>query len=173
MVTDWLLTLSLFLHLLATVAWLGGLLLLSLIIMPSARALLAHNEGTAALLSLLDKLRKRFQVIANLSLLVLLTTGLYQMSASPYYTGFLQIDNDWSRAMLIKHVAVIGMIGVGALMQFGVLPALERAALLAARGKEDARETARLRLREQRLTALNLALGVLTLACTAVAAAIR
>jgi len=172
MVTDWLLTISLFLHLIATVAWLGGLLLLSLIIMPNARALLARTEGTAALLSLLDKLRKRFQVIANLSLLVLLTTGLYQMSASPYYSGLLQIDNDWSRAMLIKHIAVIGMIGVGALMQFGVLPALERAALLAARGKDQG-ELERLRLREQRLTALNLSLGVVTLACTAVATAIR
>ncbi|MCE7947243.1 MAG: hypothetical protein DYG88_07420 [Chloroflexi bacterium CFX4] len=172
MVTDWLLTLSLFLHLLATVAWLGGLLLLSLIIMPDARALLARSEGSAALLSLLDRLRKRFQVVANLSLLVLLTTGLFQMSASPHYTGFLQFDNDWSRAMLIKHIAVFGMIGVGALMQFGVLPALERAALLAQRGKDDG-EAARLRHREQRLTALNLALGVVTLACTAVATAIR
>jgi hypothetical protein len=84
----------------------------------------------------------------------------------------LQIDNDWSRAMLVKHIAVIGMIGVGALMQFGVLPALERAALLAARGKDQG-ELERLRLREQRLTALNLSLGVVTLACTAVATAIR
>ncbi len=172
MVTDWLLTLSLFLHLLATVAWLGGLTLLSIVIMPNARTLLARNEGTSVLLSLLDKLRKRFQVIANLSLLVLLVTGLYQMSASPFYTGFLQFDNDWSRAMLIKHVAVVGMIGVGALMQFGVLPALERASLLAARGKGSA-EVERLRLREQRLTTLNLVLGVITLACTAVATAIR
>lgn len=172
MVTDWLLTLSLFLHLLATVAWLGGLLLLSLIIMPDARTLLARSEGSAALLSLLDRLRKRFQVVANLSLLVLLTTGLFQMSASPHYTGLLQFDNDWSRAMLIKHIAVFGMIGVGALMQFGVLPALERAAFLAQRGKDNG-ETARLRQREQRLTTLNLALGVVTLACTAVATAIR
>lgn len=172
MVTDWLLTISLFFHLIATVAWLGGLTLLSLVIMPNARALLARSEGTSALLSLLDKLRKRFQVIANLSLLVLLVTGLYQMSASPFYTGFLQFENDWSRAMLIKHIAVIGMIGVGALMQFGVLPALERASLLAARGK-DSGEVERLRLREQRLTTVNLVLGAVTLACTAVATAIR
>ncbi|MCS6872746.1 MAG: CopD family protein [Anaerolineae bacterium] len=172
MVTDWLLTVSLFFHLVATVAWLGGLTLLSLIIMPNARALLARREGTSALLSLLDKLRKRFQVVANVSLLVLLVTGLYQMSASPFYTGFLQFDNDWSRAMLVKHIAVIGMIGVGAVMQFGVLPALERASLLAARGKESG-EVERLRLREQRLTTINLILGAITLACTAIATAIR
>jgi uncharacterized membrane protein len=171
MINDWTLALSLFVHLVATVVWLGGLALLTFLVWPEARAVMGRSEGGAAVLALLDKLRGRFQIVANLSLLALLVTGLFQMGKNPNYEGLLTFDNDWSRAMLVKHIAVLGMIGVGALMQFALLPALERASLLVKKGKP-APEIDGLRARERRLTALNLGLGVVVLACTAIATAI-
>ncbi|GAB4553956.1 MAG: hypothetical protein OHK0023_23570 [Anaerolineae bacterium] len=171
MLNDGLLAISLFLHLAATVFWLGGLALLTLVVTPDARALMGKGEGSSALLSLLDKSHKKLQNVANLSLIILIVTGLYQMGVNPNYEGLLQFNNDWSRAMLVKHIAVIGMIGVGAIMQFGVLPALERAALLNAKGKPSEMES--LRARERRLTRINGILGVIVLACTAIATAIR
>lgn len=168
--TNWPLALSLFLHLIATVVWLGGLILASLLLWPEMRTLLARSAQGGVLLEFLDRLRKRFYPIANLSLFVLIVTGLYQMDKSPHYEGFLVFANDWSRAILLKHIAVVGMIGVGALMQWAVLPALERASLLASRGHDPA-DLERLRRRERRLTALNGVLGVVVLVCTAIATA--
>ncbi|MEP7287520.1 MAG: CopD family protein [Chloroflexota bacterium] len=168
---QWLLALSFFLHLVATVVWLGGLVLLTLVVWPEARNLLARQEQGDVLLALLDRLRKRFYPLANLSLVVLIVTGLFQMEENPHYDGLLQLTNDWTRAILLKHVAVVGMLVVGAAMQWSVLPALERASILLRRGK-DAPDLERWRRRERQLSALNLVLGALVLFFTAVATSI-
>ena len=168
---QWLLALSFFLHLVATVVWLGGLVLLTLVVWPEARNLLARQEQGEALLALLDRLRKRFYPLANLSLIVLIVTGLFQMDKNPHYDGLLQLTNDWTRAILLKHVAVLGMLVVGAAMQWSVLPALERASLLLRRGK-DVPDLEQWRRRERQLSALNLVLGVLVLFFTALATSI-
>ncbi len=168
---QWLLALSFFFHLIATIVWLGGLVLMTVVIWPEARALIARHDESGGLLELLERLRKRFYPLANLSLIVLIVTGLFQMGKSPHYDGFLQITNDWTRAILLKHIAVLGMLIVGAVMQWGILPALDRATLLARRGKESP-DLERLRRRERQLLAINCFLGIVVLLFTAVATAI-
>jgi uncharacterized membrane protein len=162
------LALSFFLHLIATVVWIGGLFVLTMLIWPETRALAERSEQSAVLLDLLDRVRKRFYPLTNLSLVVLIVTGLFQMDQNPHYDGLLQLTNDWTRAILLKHVAVLGMLLVGVTMQWGVLPALERAALLVRHGKESL-EIERLRRRERQLTLLNFILGIIVLVFTAIA----
>jgi uncharacterized membrane protein len=166
-----LLALSFFLHLLATVIWLGGLFLLTILVWPETRALIERSEHSAVLLDLLDRLRKRFYPLTNLSLVVLIVTGLFQMGENKHYDGLLQLTNDWTRAILLKHVAVLGMLVVGMVMQWGVMPALERAAILIRHGKEspDPASIERLRRRERQLTLLNCLLGIVVLVFTAIA----
>lgn len=163
------LAISYFFHLIATVVWIGGLVILVLLVWPEARRILASSP---ALYGLLTRLRKRFFPLANLSLAVLIVTGLFQMAGDPNYEGMLQFDNQWSQVMLLKHVAIGGMVISGLLLQLGVVPALERASLLAERGKGDAAEWERLRRREVRLTWLNVGLGMLVLGFTAWATAL-
>lgn len=158
------LALSLFFHILATVVWIGGLLILTVLVWPEMRRVLAENPP---LYALLHRLRKRFMPISNLALVVLIVTGLFQMTASPYYDGVLQFDNEWSQVMLLKHIAIVGMALVGLALQYAVIPALERASILAERGKGDPAEYARLRRREVVLTWLNVGLGVLVLGFSA------
>jgi uncharacterized membrane protein len=159
---------SYFCHLVATVVWIGGLALLVLVVWPSARRVL---DGDPKLVLLLADLRRRFNPLANLSLVVLIVTGMIQMSGDPNYDGLLVFDNDWSRAILLKHLAIFGMVMVGATLQWGILPAQERAALLRARGK-DAPDLERLERRERLLNMVNLLLGGLVLAFTALATAL-
>lgn len=163
------LVLSLFFHLLATVVWIGGLVIITLLVWPEMRRTL---ENSPALLALLTRLRRRFIPWSNFSLVVLIVTGLAQMTASPHYDGFLTFDNDWSRAILLKHVAIAGMVGCGAVLQYFVTPALERASLLLERGKGDPAEWEHLRRREIRLTQLNLVLAMAVLGFTAWATAL-
>lgn len=163
------LAISYFLHLVATVTWIGGLILLVVLVNPAARRVL---EESPALYRFLREWRRRFAPITNLSLAVLVITGLFQMAGDEHYDGLMQFDNDWSRAILFKHIAVIGMVAVGLVLQYGVSPALERASMLAERGKGDPAEYARLHRRETRLTWLNVGLGILVLAFTAWATAL-
>ncbi|MFO7321586.1 MAG: DUF4149 domain-containing protein [Chloroflexota bacterium] len=163
------LAISYFFHLIATVVWIGGLVILTVLVLPEARRALDANP---ALDALSDRLRQRFIPLSNFSLVVLIVTGLIQMTGDPNYDGMLQFTNEWSRVILLKHIAIFGMFGCGLALQFVVAPALKRARLLAEHGKADPDEARRHRQREQRLAWINLVLGILVLAFTAWATAL-
>lgn len=158
------LAVSLFFHTLATAIWIGGILLTLLLVWPSVDRTL---KDSPAIYAMLQQVRKRFTTYGNLALAVLIMTGMFQMSADPNYDGVMQITNEWSRVILLKHLAVGGMVICGAILQFGVAPALERVALLAERGKAQPGEYEKIRRREVRLTWINAALGILILAFSA------
>jgi uncharacterized membrane protein len=169
MLTTPVLALSYFFHLLATVFWIGGLVVLVVLVWPESRRAL---QGNPALYTLLTRVRRRFLPLSNLSLAVLVVSGLVQMTGDPNYEGVLQFANEWSRVILLKHIAIAGMFICGLALQLWVAPALERVALLAERGKDKPDEWERLHRAEVRLTWANLALGVLVLAFTAWATAL-
>jgi uncharacterized membrane protein len=162
----WGLSLAYWLHMLATVAWIGGLAAVVLLVLPTARKSL-DPSGYAAFL---ENLHRRFDPIAWLSLAVLVGTGLFQMSASANYKGFLAISNLWAAAILTKHLVFLVMTGLSAYLTWGVLPALRRIALLKAHGR-DAPGLESLQRREALLLRLNFILGILVLGLTAIARA--
>jgi uncharacterized membrane protein len=162
----WALTLAYWLHMLATVVWIGGLAALSILVIPAARAAL----DLQAYSNLLDSLQKRLDPLGWFCLALLAGTGLLQMSANPNYHGFLAIDNRWAVAILVKHLVFIAMIGLSIYMTWFLLPGLRRAALKQSRG-QDAPEAGSLHRQEILLMRFNLVMGVLVLALTAVARA--
>lgn len=159
-----LLSLSYFFHLVATVVWLGGLFVMTILVFPETKRILNEHPTLYAYLS---RLRKRFFPLINFSMVVLILTGFVQMAGDENYDGVLQFSNEWSRVLLFKHIAFIGMIIGSVLLQFVAAPALERATLLITHGKGSAEETERLRRREVHLTWVNAGLGLLILAFTA------
>jgi putative copper export protein len=163
------LAISYFFHLVATVIWIGGLVVMVILVWPEMQRALAGNP---ALFALLAGMRRRFFPLTNLSLAVLIVTGLIQMTGDTNYEGVLQFTNEWSQIILLKHIAIGGMFICGTAMQFWIVPALERAGLLVERGKGDPGEWEKLRRREVRLTWMNVILGVLVLGFTAWATAI-
>lgn len=148
------LALAFWLHMAATVVWIGGLFYQSVVLAPA----LASVEDPAALL---ERLQKRFQPLAWLSLAVLVGTGLVQMSANANYEGLLSIANPWSQAIFAKHLAIGLMLLVAAYQTWVLQPRLAREAMLgAAEGS---------RRRFARLAQINLVLGILVLGLTALA----
>jgi uncharacterized membrane protein len=165
MVTDWVLVLSYWLHMLATIVWVGGLALMALVVWPGARAVLGPGPQLAEFFS---RLQRRFNPWAWGSLAVLVATGLTQMAGNENYDGLLQVSNPWAVAILLKHIAIGGMVLVGVYQQWSVQPALVRLLTLQAHGREAPGLDA-LRRRELLLTRINLACGVLVLGFTAMA----
>src|SRR5690606_31232523 len=109
----WVLALSYWVHLLATVVWLGGLALMSLVALPALRSKsLERNQWF--------ELQKRFTPWVNISLVLLLITGFVQMTNDVNYEGFLTVHTLWSQAILVKHIAVLGMILIGGFVQWRV-----------------------------------------------------
>lgn len=162
----WALSLSYWLHLLSTVVWLGGLSLMTLIAWPAVR-------GQTLTADQWITLRQRFAPWANVSLAVLWVTGFLQMTGDSNYDGFLVVRSLWAQAILIKHLAVIAMMGFGLYIQWRVHPKLERINLLAEKKPEMAKaERAALTDQEVRLLRLNLVCAAAVLFFTAIATAV-
>ncbi len=160
----WALTLSYWLHMLATVAWLGGLAAFGLLLIP----LLDRLPSPLEKLEAIENAQKRLDPLAWFSLVVLIATGLAQMSANPNYDGFLSVANRWGLAILLKHLVFLGMVGLSAYSTWAALPELKRA-VLRSRKSPDEGEIRRLQRKSRLLIRTNLVLGLIVLVFTALA----
>ncbi|MBN2044617.1 MAG: hypothetical protein JW757_06330 [Anaerolineales bacterium] len=159
------LTIAFWLHMLATVSWVGGQAILSLVVYPASRNTLSlenHHQ-------LISAIHKRMNSIGWISLAVLIGTGMFQLGANPNYTGFLGIDSRWAVAILIKHITFGGILLLSAYQTWGLAPAIERLTLLQVKGKVSSEEQVALRKRESRILLTNTLLSVLVLFFTALA----
>jgi uncharacterized membrane protein len=162
----WVLTLSYWIHLLATVIWLGGLVSMTVVAWPAVRMRILDTDQWLTL-------QKRFTPWANASLILLWVTGFLQMTADPNYDGILAVDSLWAQAILIKHLAVIGMMVFGIYIQWRIQPALARLSMLEKKQPQMAAvERQRLTQQEVRLLRLNVFCAAAVLFFTALATAI-
>jgi uncharacterized membrane protein len=158
------LTFAYWLHILATVVWIGGLAALSIFVLPAARRTM-DQKGYS---SFLTAMTSRLQQVGWLCLSVLVFTGLFQMVSHPNYQGFLVIDSSWALAILIKHLTVAAMLLLSIYITWGLMPALQRIAFIQSLGKMvDAAESQKLEGRQVSLLQLNLFLSVIILLLTA------
>lgn len=108
--------LSFWLHSLATVVFIGHYLLLSLIYLPA----LSGAEGRW-----LSEISRRSRTWLYLSMLVFVITGVYLTFVDPNYRGIGNFSNPWAILMLVKHLLLVGMVGLGfwfnALLRVGPL----------------------------------------------------
>ena len=163
-IPPWALLLSFWLHMFATVVWIGGLATLAIIVIPVMRRTLKPLEFS----NWLTILNKRLDPIGWLCLGLLIFTGLIQMEDNTNYVGLLAVSNQWSQAIFVKHILFLGMVLVSAYMTWVLAPALQRKAILGARNRKLSTElpsSGRLHL----MITINFILGMLVLIFTAIA----
>ncbi len=162
---NWVLALIYWLHMLATVAWIGSLVAISILVLPASTRTLKLVDQV----SFIAALQKRLEPIAWFSMGMLLVTGLFQLSLSPHYDGFLNTSTQWSLAILVKHSLAAIMAVVSAVQTWEVLPAIHRTLLKKDTASEE--ELSKLNRRETILLRTNLILSALILLATAFARA--
>ncbi len=96
------------LHAIATVIFIGHYLLFSLLYLPAFAGVKAEIAGP-----ILSDVSKRSRVWMYASLLVFMVTGIYLMFVDPNYRGVGNFGNPWAVAMLVKHILIVAMIGMG------------------------------------------------------------
>ena len=161
----WALALTFWLHLLATVAWIGCIISISILILPAAGKILKPADH----LALIEAMQKRLEPIAWFCMSLLLLTGLFQMSVNPHYDGFLSTSTQWSLAILVKHILGIFMVAASAIQTWEVIPAIRRT--LMNKKKADEGQVIALQKREVLLIRINFGLSLLILLATAFARA--
>jgi uncharacterized membrane protein len=161
----WGLRVAYWLHMAATIVWIGGIFFQAAILTPAlSKASPSENEAR-----FLEAVRRRFDPLAWLSLAILIATGLTQMSANPNYSGFLVIGNLWSMAILSKHLLIGLMILLASYQTWILYPELNRNILARAARAEVGPDAAPLNARQIGAARLNLILGILVSALTAIA----
>ena len=162
---SWVMAILYWLHMLATVTWIGSLVAINLLVLPASNQTLKLADQ----LSFIAALQKRLEPIAWFSMGLLLVTGLFQLSANPHYDGFLATSTQWSLAILVKHSLAAIMAVASAIQTWEVLPSIHR--VLLKKEKAGTEELAKLQRRELILLRVNLVLAALILAATAFARA--
>ncbi len=95
-----------FLHLLATVMWIGGMATNILVTLPSAREVLEPAVSGR----LIGAITKRFRRLVWGSLITLLLSGVPLTLLNENFAGLGRIDNTWSQVVLVKHLFVIAAV---------------------------------------------------------------
>jgi uncharacterized membrane protein len=101
--------LSYWLHSLATVILIGDFILLALVYLPA----FASKQENPASGILMGEISRRSRGWLYAALVIFIITGIYLMLVDPNYLGLGKFGNTWSMLMLVKHILVLGMIGVG------------------------------------------------------------
>lgn len=162
----WALAITYWLHLLATVTWVGSLAAVSILVLPALKSTLDPESQ----LRFIEAMQRRLEPIAWFSMSLLLVTGLFQMSVNPHYDGFISTSTQWSLSILIKHIFGILMVVVSAIQTWEVIPAIRRS-IVRSKKTENADEIDSLRKKEIRLLRMNFGLSLLILLATAFARA--
>jgi uncharacterized membrane protein len=97
-----LISLSTWLHALATVVFVGHYLLLAVIYLPAL-----SKNGPA-----LSEISKRSRYWMYASLVIFMVTGIYLMFVDPNYQGIGNFGNFWAVMMLVKHILIVAMIAL-------------------------------------------------------------
>ena len=104
--SQFLFSLSTWLHALATIVMIGHYLLLTLIYLP----VLSKENGGGAILSAISK---RSRVWMYISLGIFAVTGTHLTFVDSNYLGIGDFGNPWTILMLVKHLLIMVMIVLG------------------------------------------------------------
>ena len=152
-------SLSHFVHLLATVIWIGGIFMVLFVIIPSARTSLEPG----AMSGLMKEITGKFTPMANLSILVMVITGVILAVYGEKFTDFLNVSNIWGGILFFKHIVVALMIIIHFYRGLVLAPRIGRLSAQAAGSISLPSEIARLQKFSLNLVKTNLVLGMFVL----------
>jgi uncharacterized membrane protein len=94
-------------HLGAAMFWVGGIAFILFIALPSANKVMGSESGR-----IMSEISGRFGPLANLSILVLITTGAVLTKMRTPIVDYIHPENSWTLALLVKLVLVLFMVAI-------------------------------------------------------------
>jgi len=145
---------TLWLHLLAVILWMGGTLFMVLVLLPVTRKTMTPQES----IRFYQGVGKRFQVVTWIAVGILIMTGIMNILTRGMFTGFLY-SSQFFQILGIKLAFFTIMVGLIALHSFVLIP---RMVSLAEKGAPP-EELGRLRKKSAMVSAIGLLLGLFIL----------
>ena len=114
---------SYWIHLVATVLWIGGITFILFIAIPSSKQVLGADAG-----KLMGEIAKRFTPLANYSIAFMIITGIALAGLNKESSGFEILKNNWTMVLTLKHILVFGMIVIHFYRGLVLTPKIKRTA---------------------------------------------
>lgn len=143
-----------FLHLLATVSWIGGMIFVNFVLFPSQKAIDPAQRG-----KLFGAVIKRFTIVVWVSIIILLLTGLYKTPSQM----LINPQGNFGLWLTVKHIVIILMITFGIVVTFFVGPKLGK--LAPKPGEQPSPEFIYAQRMMRTLALTNMILGIIVLFC--------
>lgn len=156
---DRVMALSHFVHVMGTVVWIGGILMILLVILPGSKTALE----SPMLGKLMKEVAKRFTPLANISILLLIASSFIIFYYDKNYTFLFDLDNNWNIVIVLKHFVVATMIIIHFYRGLILNPKIERFS-----SQPNENQTSTLKKTSLILVKTNFALGIIVLLLTAV-----
>lgn len=141
-----------FLHLVAAVAWIGGMIYANLVLVPSLAAIEPPQRP-----KMMGAAAKRFILISWGSVVVLIVTGLIETPPG----ALLDLSTDFSTLLALKHAVVLLMIIIGIAITWVLSPRMTARA--PQEGEKPSSEFLKVQNRLSVLALVNMMLGILVL----------
>ncbi len=141
-----------FIHLLFAVIWIGGMIFMNLVLMPSLNSIDPNERG-----KLFAQIAKRFTIVAWGSTLFLLITGFFKTPSGMLFN----FSTDYGMMITIKHILFLVMIVFGSMITFVEAPKIRKYAPKP--GEKPSQEVVQAHGKIKLLSACNMVLGIIIL----------
>jgi uncharacterized membrane protein len=94
-------------HLVATVLWIGGILFIIFIAIPSSKQVLGAESG-----KLMGEISKRFTPLANYSIVLLFVSGIVLAGLNKQFSVVRTLESNWTMALTLKLVLFFSMTAI-------------------------------------------------------------
>jgi len=143
-----------FFHLLSTAVWIGGMVYIHFVLLPSVSKIDRGESG-----KLQGIIAKRFSIIAWSALVILLITGFLKTPGEM----LLNTSTRFGVILIIKHILILFVILVGVVIGAVVVPGLRKN--MPTPGENPPKAFFLYKKRLEMLATTNLTLGILILIC--------
>ncbi len=110
-------------HLVAAVLWIGGIIFIIFIAIPSSRQVLGAESG-----KLMGEISKRFTPLANYSIILLFVSGIVLAGLNKQFSGVRILESNWTMALILKLVLFFSMTAIHFYRGLVLVPKIMRTA---------------------------------------------
>jgi len=112
-------TFLIWIHLVAAITWIGGMLFHRLVLNPALARLSTPAKGPELLPGILTRIESRYKTLRWLSLATLLGTGIVLLI---HEGGSARLESTWGAWLMLKLFFVLMVIGLTAILDVGMAP---------------------------------------------------
>jgi len=98
-------------HLIAAITWIGGMVFLWVVLRPLLWQLFSHSQG----LEILERIEDRFRMVRWITLVALLATGIFNLI---HEGGSARLESSWGGVLIIKLLFVAIVMALSGINDF-------------------------------------------------------